>query len=75
MIALVAAAFLSPLSFKDAVKGLVFAGLIAIAAVIVTNPYLFADWDTFINDLDRQRKFAAARRCSASPSATAGGTT
>ena len=35
-----------------------FAGLIAIAAVIVTNPYLFADWGTFINDLDRQRKFA-----------------
>ncbi|MDA0173518.1 glycosyltransferase family 39 protein [Solirubrobacter taibaiensis] len=58
VIALVAAALLSPLSFKDAVKGLVFAGLIAIAAVIVTNPYLFADWDTFINDLDRQRKFA-----------------
>lgn len=59
VIALVAAALLSPLSFKDAIKGLVFAGLIAIAAVIVTNPYLFADWDTFINDLDRQRKFAA----------------
>ena len=58
VIALVAAALLSPLSITDAVKGLVFAGLIAIAAVIVTNPYLFADWDTFINDLDRQRKFA-----------------
>ena len=58
VIALVAAALLSPLSFKDAVKGLVFAGLIAVAAVIVTNPYLFADWGTFINDLDRQRKFA-----------------
>ncbi|MDA0179184.1 glycosyltransferase family 39 protein [Solirubrobacter phytolaccae] len=58
VIALVIAAFLSPLSIKDALKGLVFAGLIAIAAVIVTNPYLFADWDTFINDLDRQRKFA-----------------
>ena len=61
VIALVAAALLSPLSFKDAVKGLVFAGLIAIAAVIVTNPYLFADWGTFINDLDRQRKFAGGR--------------
>jgi len=58
VIALVAAAFLSPLSIKDALKGLVFAGLIAIACVIVTNPYLFADWSTFIHDLDRQRKFA-----------------
>ena len=58
VIALVAAALLSPLSFKDAVKGLVLAGLIAVAAVIVTNPYLFADWDTFLDDLDRQRKFA-----------------
>jgi 4-amino-4-deoxy-L-arabinose transferase-like glycosyltransferase len=58
VIALVAAAFLSPLSLKQALKGLVLAGLIAIAAVIVTNPYLFADWGTFINDLDRQRKFA-----------------
>lgn len=59
VVALVAAALLSPLSFKEAFKGLVLAGLIAIAAVIVTNPYLFADWDTFISDLDRQRKFAA----------------
>ncbi len=58
VVALVAAALLSPLSFKEALKGLVLAGLIAIAAVIVTNPYLFADWDTFIDDLDRQRKFA-----------------
>ncbi len=60
VIALVAAALLSPaLSFKQAFKGLVFAGLIAIAAVIVTNPYLFVDWSTFTHDLDRQRKFAA----------------
>lgn len=59
VIALVAAALLSPLSFKEAFKGLVVAGLIAIAAVIVTNPYLFADWSTFLNDLDRQRKFAS----------------
>jgi uncharacterized membrane protein (GlpM family) len=58
VVALVAAALLSPISFKEAFKGLVLAGLIAIAAVIVTNPYLFADWDTFVNDLDRQRKFA-----------------
>jgi len=58
VIALVAAAFLSPLSFKAAVKGLVLAGLVALATVIVTNPYLFADWDTFLDDLDRQRKFA-----------------
>jgi 4-amino-4-deoxy-L-arabinose transferase-like glycosyltransferase len=58
VIALVAAALLSPLSFKAAFKGLVLAGLIAVTAVIATNPYLFADWDTFINDLDRQRKFA-----------------
>ena len=60
VVALVAAALLSPaLSFRQAVKGLVFAGLIAIAAVIVTNPYLFADWSTFTHDLDRQRKFAS----------------
>lgn len=58
VIALVVAAFLSPLSVKAAFKGLVLAGLIAIATVIVTNPYLFADWGTFLNDLDRQRKFA-----------------
>ena len=77
VIALVAAAFLSPaLSFKQALKGLALAGLIALAVVIVTNPYLFADWGTFTHDLDRQRKFAVRRRrCSASPSATAGSTT
>ena len=44
--------------FKGAVGGPGVRALIAIAAVIVTNPYLFADWDTFIHDLDRQRKFA-----------------
>ena len=50
--------------------------MIAIAVVIVTNPYMFADWGTFTHDLDRQRKFAVRRRrCSASPSATAGSTT
>ena len=27
--------------------------------MIVTNPYLFADWGTFTHDLDRQRKFAS----------------
>ena len=60
VIALVAAALLSPaLSFKEAFKGLVLAGLISIAVVIVTNPYLFADWGTFTHDLDRQRKFAS----------------
>ena len=60
VIALVAAAFLSPaLSFKAALKGLVLAGLVSLAAVIVTNPYLFADWSTFTHDLDRQRKFAS----------------
>ena len=75
MIALVAAAFLSPaLTFKQALKCLSLAGLISLAFVIVTNPYLFADWGMFTNDLDRQRKFAWARRCSASPSATAGST-
>lgn len=60
VIALVAAAFLSPeLSFKRALKGLVLAGTVSLAVVIVTNPYLFADWGTFTNDLDRQRKFAS----------------
>ncbi|MDA0165866.1 glycosyltransferase family 39 protein [Solirubrobacter ginsenosidimutans] len=60
VIALVAAALLSPeLTFKQAFKHLVFAGLIAGAFVIVTNPYIFADWGTFTNDLDRQRKFAS----------------
>ena len=60
VVALVAAALLSPaLSFKAAFKGLVFAGLIALAVVIVTNPYLFVDWSTFTHDLDRQRKFAS----------------
>ena len=59
VISLVAAAFLSPLGFKQALKWLVFAGLIAVAAVIITNPYLFADWGTFTHDLNRQRKFAS----------------
>jgi 4-amino-4-deoxy-L-arabinose transferase-like glycosyltransferase len=59
VIALVAAALLGPMSFKDAVKWLCAAGAISIAAVIVTNPYLFADWGTFTHDLDRQRKFAS----------------
>jgi hypothetical protein len=60
VIALVAAAFLSPeLTVKQAFKSLVLAGLISIAVVIVTNPYLFADWGTFTHDLDRQRKFAS----------------
>ncbi len=59
VVAVIAAALLSPLSFKEAFKGLVLAGLISIAVVIVTNPYMFADWATFTHDLDRQRKFAA----------------
>ncbi|WP_028065713.1 glycosyltransferase family 39 protein [Solirubrobacter soli] len=59
VIALIAAAFLSPLSVKEAFKGLVFAGLISLAFVIVTNPYLFPDWGVFTHDLDRQRKFAS----------------
>ena len=59
VVAVIAAALLSPLSFKEAFKGLVLAGLISIAVVIVTNPYLFVDWATFTHDLDRQRKFAA----------------
>ena len=60
VIALVAAAFLSPeLTFKQALKYLTFAGLIALAFVLVTNPYIFADWGVFTHDLDRQRKFAS----------------
>ncbi len=60
VIALVAAAFLRPaLSIQQALKYLTFAGLISIAFVIVTNPYLFPDWGVFTNDLDRQRKFAS----------------
>ena len=27
--------------------------------MIITNPYLFADWGTFTHDLNRQRKFAS----------------
>jgi hypothetical protein len=34
---------------------------IALATVVITNPYLIADWSTFIHDLDRQRKFASGR--------------
>jgi hypothetical protein len=37
----------------------VLAGLISVAFVIVTNPYLFPDWGVFTHDLDRQRKFAS----------------
>jgi hypothetical protein len=60
VIALVAAAFLSPaLTFKQALKYLSLAGLISLAFVIVTNPYLLVDWSVFTNDLDRQRKFAS----------------
>jgi hypothetical protein len=59
VIALVAAALLSPeLSLRRALTGLALAGAVALAVVIATNPYLFADWGTFTNDLDRQRKFA-----------------
>ncbi|HEX6021250.1 MAG TPA: glycosyltransferase family 39 protein, partial [Solirubrobacter sp.] len=47
VVAVIAAALLSPLSFKEAFKGLVLAGLVSIAVVIVTNPYMFADWATF----------------------------
>ena len=57
-VAVAAAALLSPLRLRDAVKWLLAAGLIALAVVLVTNPYLIVDWSTFINDLDRQRKFA-----------------
>ena len=57
--ALIAAAFLSPLGWREALKWLAFAGGIAIATVIITNPYLFADWGTFTHDLNRQRKFAS----------------
>jgi 4-amino-4-deoxy-L-arabinose transferase-like glycosyltransferase len=59
VIALVAAAFLGPMSVRDAFKWLALAALISIATVIVTNPYLFADWGTFTHDLNRQRKFAS----------------
>jgi Dolichyl-phosphate-mannose-protein mannosyltransferase len=60
VIALVAAAFLSPaLTARQAVKYLIFAGLISLAFVVVTNPYLFPDWGVFTHDLDRQRKFAS----------------
>ena len=59
VVALVAAALLSPaLTFRQAFTGLALAGLVALAVVIATNPYLFADWGTFTHDLDRQRKFA-----------------
>ena len=77
VIALVAAAFLSPaLSFKDALKWLVLAGRISIAAVIVTNPYLFADWaHVHARPRPPAQVRRRRRRCSASPSATAGGTT
>ena len=59
-VALVAAALLSPeLTPRRALAGLAAAGAVAVAVVIVTNPYLFADWGTFTHDLDRQRKFAS----------------
>jgi hypothetical protein len=59
-VALVAAALASPhLTLRGAIGGLALAGAIALAAVVVTNPYLIADWSTFIHDLDRQRKFAS----------------
>jgi hypothetical protein len=68
VVALVAAALLSPaLSFKQAFKWLVLAGVVAVAFVIVTNPYLFPDWGTFTNDLDRQRKFASGGRLLGQP--------
>jgi hypothetical protein len=68
VVALVAAALLSPaLSLEDAVKWLLAAGGIAVAFVIVTNPYLFPDWSTFTHDLDRQRKFASGGRLLGQP--------
>src|SRR3954471_13516929 len=47
VIALIAAAFLGPLGARQAIKWLLLAGAVALAVVIVTNPYLFADWGTF----------------------------
>jgi hypothetical protein len=59
LIALVAAAFLGPLGVKQSIKWLLAAGGIALAVVIITNPYLVADWGAFTHDLNRQRKFAS----------------
>src|SRR3954454_2159944 len=59
LIALVGAAFLGPLGVKRSIKWLLAAGGIALAVVIITNPYLFADWGTFTRDLNSQRKFAS----------------
>ncbi|HWK26559.1 MAG TPA: glycosyltransferase family 39 protein [Solirubrobacter sp.] len=52
------AALLSPLGVKTGLKWLLAAAGVALAIVLVTNPYLVADWSTFTHDLDRQRKFA-----------------
>jgi hypothetical protein len=62
VVALVAAALAAPgVPKRRALAGLALAAGVAIAAVIVTNPYAFADWGTFTNDLDRQRKFASGK--------------
>jgi hypothetical protein len=59
VIAVVAAALAAPdRNWRNIAIGLGIAAGVAIAAVIVTNPYMFSDWGTFTHDLNRQRKFA-----------------
>jgi hypothetical protein len=59
VIAIVAAALAAPNpNWRNLAIGLGIAAGVAIAAVIVTNPYMFTDWGTFTHDLNRQRKFA-----------------
>jgi hypothetical protein len=59
VIAIVAAALAAPnRNWRNLAIGLGIAAGVAIAAVIVTNPYMFSDWGTFTHDLNRQRKFA-----------------
>ncbi len=59
VLALVAAALVSPaLTKRRALRGLLGAGALAAAVVIVTDPYALSDWGAFTHDLDRQRKFA-----------------
>ncbi|WP_028057227.1 ArnT family glycosyltransferase [Candidatus Solirubrobacter pratensis] len=60
VIAPVVAALVAPgRDLRRILTGLAVAAGAAIAVVIVTNPYMFTDWATFTNDLDRQRKFAS----------------
>jgi hypothetical protein len=59
VLAVIAAALAAPeRDLKRLALSLGIAAGAAILVVVITDPYMLADWHTFLHDLDRQRKFA-----------------